>query len=109
VTLAEFTYAPDRRTIERCPAGHAPVAHKESLSDDTTIAHFDGAVCAACPLADRGLGRLRVRGQPAVTLVATFKVLAENCHRAIRHVLETAKEALQTAHGAGPAAGPAIA
>jgi len=151
VTLAEFTYAPDRRTIERCPAGHAPIAHKESRSDNTTIAYFDAAVCAACPLAERcpttprrrarsirfapaavaiaqrrralasdafweayairsgieptnghlkrdhGLGRLRVRGQPAVTLAATLRVLAENCHRVVRHVLDTAADAVQQA------------
>jgi len=39
---------------------------------------------------DRGMGNLRVRGSPAVGLAVTFKVLAENCFRAVRHVLDTA-------------------
>ncbi len=39
----------------------------------------------------RGMRRLRVRGSPAVTLRVTFKSLAENCSRVIRHVLKTAR------------------
>jgi len=45
---------------------------------------------------DRGMGRVRVRGSPAVGLAVTFKVLAENCFRAVRHVLQTANGADKT-------------
>ena len=38
-----------------------------------------------------GLGNLRVRGRPAVELVATFKTLAVNVKRAVKYVLKTAK------------------
>ena len=36
---------------------------------------------------DRGMRRLRVRGSPAVTLSVTFKTLAENFSRMIKHAL----------------------
>ena len=39
----------------------------------------------------RGMGRLRVRGSPAVSLRVTFKTLSENCMRVVRHVLEEAR------------------
>ena len=163
MTLADFTFAADRRTVERCPAGHAPVGIAPSRSADTFTAHFDGALCAACPLAarcptvarrrtravrfsraqvaidqrrreqttdafwdtyairsgieatnghlkrDRGLGRLRVRGRPAVTLAVTLRVLAENCHRVVRHVLDTVADAAEQALQAARPAREAVA
>ena len=39
----------------------------------------------------RGLGRLRVRGSPAVTLTAIFKVVAENVWRMVKHALSIMK------------------
>ena len=41
---------------------------------------------------DRGMARLRVRGSPAVTLSVTFKVLAENISRLMKHALEPVKK-----------------
>ena len=41
---------------------------------------------------DRGMARLRVRGSPAVTFSVTFKVLAENISRMMKHVLEPVKK-----------------
>ena len=38
-----------------------------------------------------GLGRLRVRGQPAIDLVATFKALAINVKRTLKYVQNTLK------------------
>jgi hypothetical protein len=43
-----------------------------------------------------GMDRLRVRGRPAVRFVVTFKVIAENFHRAIGHVLDSARQAAKT-------------
>lgn len=42
---------------------------------------------------DRGMGRLRMRGSPGVSLRVMFKCLAENCHRVARHVLKEAGKA----------------
>lgn len=42
---------------------------------------------------DQGLGRLRVRGRPAVELAATFKTLAMNVKRAVTYTLKTLKNA----------------
>jgi len=42
---------------------------------------------------DQGLGHLRVRGRPAVTLAATFKTLAINVKRAVTYALNTMKNA----------------
>ena len=38
-----------------------------------------------------GLGRLRVRGQPAIDLVATFKALAINVKRTLKYVQNALK------------------
>ena len=38
------------------------------------------------------MARLRVRGSPAVTLSVTFKVLAENISRLMKHALEPVKK-----------------
>lgn len=51
---------------------------------------------------DHGLGHLRVRGRPAVTLAATFKTLALNVKRAVTYALKIRKEASQT-HPSVPA------
>jgi hypothetical protein len=48
-----------------------------------------------------------VRGQPAVRLVVTFKVPAENCSRTIRHVLDQARKAAQILAEAVPDTGTA--
>jgi hypothetical protein len=40
----------------------------------------------------RGMHRLRVRGSPAVSLRVTFKCLAENCTRVLRHALKEIRE-----------------
>jgi hypothetical protein len=162
LSLVQFEFGNDRRTVTRCPAGHAPLCQGPSRTKGTVNAHFARAHCNGCPLAaacptkatrhtrrlrfsredvaiaqrrqeqetaefkeaykirsgeegthsrlknHRGMGRLRVRGQPAVRFVVTFKVIAENCHRAIRHVLQSAQKAAQTlkeaAHGADKAA-----
>ncbi len=45
---------------------------------------------------DRGMGRLRTRGSPGVSLRVTFKCLAENCHRVLNHILKEVRKA-QTA------------
>ena len=45
---------------------------------------------------DQGLGKLRVRGRPAVELASTFKTLAINVRRAVKYALKTMKEAVQT-------------
>ncbi len=45
---------------------------------------------------DHGLGRLRVRGRPAVELASTFKTLAINVKRAVKYALKTMNEAAQT-------------
>ena len=45
----------------------------------------------------RGMGHLRVRGSPAVTVAVTFKALAENCFRVVRHTLDQVHHTLQPA------------
>ena len=44
---------------------------------------------------DRGMGRLRVRGSPAVKLSVIFKVIAENFSRVVKYVLRKSKNALK--------------
>jgi hypothetical protein len=39
-----------------------------------------------------GLGRLRVRGRPAIDLVATFKAVAINVKRTLKYVQNTLKK-----------------
>ena len=56
-------------------------AYKIRSGCEATIGHLKN---------ERGMGQLRVRGSPGVRLAVTFKVLAENCFRAVRHVLEAA-------------------
>lgn len=56
-------------------------AYKIRSGAEATIGHLKN---------DRGMGCLRVRGSPAVRLTVTLKVLAENCFRAVQHVLNTA-------------------
>jgi hypothetical protein len=62
-------------------------AYKIRSGVEATIGHLKN---------DRGMGRLRVRGSPAVRLTVTFKVLAENCFRAVRHVLEATNPGAKT-------------
>ena len=45
---------------------------------------------------DHGMGHLRVRGSPSVTLSVVFKVIAENVHRAVKYVLESTKTSLKS-------------
>jgi len=59
VTLNEFALSEPIGTggeatprIEKCPAGHAPIARKP-LPDGGETVTFDGAICATCPLRDR--------------------------------------------------------
>ena len=40
----------------------------------------------------RAMGRQSVRGSPAVSLRVRFQILAENCHRVVRHALETVRK-----------------
>jgi hypothetical protein len=45
---------------------------------------------------DRGMGRLRVRGSPSVTLRVVFKVIGENISRTVKYILKSTKKALKS-------------
>jgi hypothetical protein len=49
--LSDFTFSPDFRRVQACPAGHAPVSQKSTYNGRRLVARFDPRRCAACPLA----------------------------------------------------------
>jgi len=51
LSLAEFKFTRGRGRVKRCPAGHAPVSQEAARTDGVVNAHFERAVCDACPLA----------------------------------------------------------
>ena len=71
-----------RRNEQETPAFKQ--AYKIRSGIEATISHEKN---------DHGLGRLRVRGRPAVELAATFKTLAMNVKRAVTYTLKTLKNA----------------
>jgi len=50
--LSDFEFNAERTRIEKCPAGHKPVKHKDCKDDKAAIAYFDKAVCARCKTKD---------------------------------------------------------
>ena len=51
LTLADFRFDPSSQEVLQCPAGQAPARHQDSPSATRRHAYWDGARCAACPLA----------------------------------------------------------
>ncbi len=136
LNVGDFTIDPETEQVQRCPAGHAPLASTYEEEKEQTTTRMDARVCETCPLraqcpvqgkgktrtfrhtpaerrrAERrrheatdafrdayrkragiegtisgmkrrtGLGRLRVRGRPAVYTAIYLKVAGWNMLRA---------------------------
>ena len=50
-TLADFRFDPSGQYVLQCPADQAPARHQDSRNATGRHAYWDGARCAACPLA----------------------------------------------------------
>ena len=90
-TQRRLTWTPEKLATARRQNQQQTVAFKEAYKIrsgiEATISHDKN---------DHGLGRLRVRGRPAVELASTFKTLAINVKRAVKYALKTMNEAAQT-------------
>ena len=90
-TQRRLTWTPAQVAIAYRRVEQETVAFKEDYKIrsgvEATISHEKN---------DQGLGKLRVRGRPAVELASTFKTLAINVRRAVKYALKTMKKAVQT-------------
>ena len=48
--LADYEVDEEKQTIDKCPAGQAPLSCKYKADKDSYYAHFDKAICSNCPL-----------------------------------------------------------
>jgi hypothetical protein len=48
--LSDFEFNAERTRVEKCPAGHEPLAHKDCKGDKASIAYFDKKVCGQCEM-----------------------------------------------------------
>jgi transposase len=48
--LSAFQFNAKRTRVEKCPAGHEPIKHKDCKDDKAAIAYFEKEVCGRCEL-----------------------------------------------------------
>ncbi len=48
--LSDFEFNAERTRVDKCPAGHEPIEHKDCKGDKASIAYFNNDVCERCEM-----------------------------------------------------------